>query len=245
MRYLLLFLLVVPYPAYAQALLADLSSHIIAVRTDFKGADVLLFGSLDQPLQKDDNLIITVQGPTATVRMRERHRRYGLWLSGNAVDLHGVPQFFSILSAAPYSNLPESVKAQYNFGLDVLRFNSTSGLNDSDLAVYHNGLIEKYSSSRLYREQQGSISFLGERLFRVNIPFPQSVPVGSYQVMVYVLHGSEVIAAQSSSLLISKDGLGADIAFLAKKYSFLYAFLCLSLALGAGWAGFTVFKRMR
>ena len=95
-----------------------------------------------------------------------------------------------------------------------------------------------------YQEHIGAITFLGDRLFRARIAFAPNVPVGNYQVRVYLLRNGEITAAQSSNLLISKAGIGADIAFAAHQWPLLYGLGALCTALLCGLGGYGLFRRL-
>src|ERR1700724_3696361 len=61
--------------ARAQALVADLTSHLIAITTGFTGASVVLFGATDGP----GDVIVAVRGPEREMTVRRKRRVAGIW----------------------------------------------------------------------------------------------------------------------------------------------------------------------
>ena len=53
-------------PARAEALVADLTSHLIAITTGFTGASVVLFGAIDGP----GDVAVVVRGPDREMTVR-------------------------------------------------------------------------------------------------------------------------------------------------------------------------------
>src|SRR6202023_4241618 len=62
-------------PTRAEALIADLTSHLIAITTGFTGASVVLFGATDGP----GDVIVAVRGPDREMTVRRKRRVAGIW----------------------------------------------------------------------------------------------------------------------------------------------------------------------
>lgn len=231
-------------PALGQALIADLSSHIIAVNAGFQGAELVLFGSLDAQLTPADEVVVVVSGAPASVRVREKIRYLGVWGVSKPVDFQAVPQFYAVLTAQrDLENIPVFVRDSYRLGALYPKWYASSELDNSMQERMRAGLYVGMQQRGLYTLYSKKIKFLGDRLFRATLQFPQQVPVGRYQVMVYLLRSGDVVAAQSTSLLISKDGLGADVAWIAHRYPITNAFVVVALAIGCGWIGHFLLRR--
>jgi uncharacterized protein (TIGR02186 family) len=229
-------------PAHADQLVADLSSHIIAVRADFHGAQLVLFGTLDPPLTPEDNLLVLIRGPLQHLVVRQKKSWMGLWLNKGAVEFRDVPAFYRIYAAHDLDQtIPDVVRNRHNIGLDSLVM-----VNEPNENPYRQYIVDKrlLPEERTYSNDTGGISFLGNSLFRAEIDFPQRVPVGLYTVETLLIRQGVVIAAQTSPLQISKDGIGADVAWLAHEHAYLYGLITLIIALsGGGLAAFIWGKR--
>ena len=79
----LLVLGLTPRNTYAQdGLIADMSDHLIAITTGFTGADVLLFGAVDE----DSSIVVTIRGPEQNILVRRKSRVAGVWINDKEID---------------------------------------------------------------------------------------------------------------------------------------------------------------
>jgi uncharacterized protein (TIGR02186 family) len=80
-------------------------------------------------------------------------------------------------------------------------------------------------------------------LFRTRIYFPSNVPTGTYTVEVFLVRDGNVVSAQSTPLVISKIGFGAELFDFAHRHPALYGILAVLVALAAGWLAGVAFRR--
>jgi hypothetical protein len=73
--------------------------------------------------------------------------------------------------------------------------------------------------------------------------FPANVPTGIYTAEVYLVKDGEIISAQTTPLIISKSGVGAEIFDIAQRHSALYGLCAVTLAIAAGWVAAFAFRR--
>jgi uncharacterized protein (TIGR02186 family) len=95
----------------------------------------------------------------------------------------------------------------------------------------------------LFSSEPGSVSFLGDTLFRTRVTFPANVPPGIYQVQVLQFAGGEVVGAQTSTLEVAKMGIEAELYELAQHRPAAYGLASIVLALAAGWGANVMFRR--
>ncbi len=88
------------------------------------------------------------------------------------------------------------------------------------------------------------MQFLGARLFRADFQFPANVPTGSYLVEVLLIRDGQIAGAQTTPLVVSKIGVGADIFEFAHRHSAAYGIIAIVIALLAGWAAHLVFRKV-
>jgi uncharacterized protein (TIGR02186 family) len=84
---------------------------------------------------------------------------------------------------------------------------------------------------------------LGARLFRVDVHFPSNVPLGIYQVQVFLFRDGAVAGAQTTPLVIGKAGLDAEVYEFAHRQAAAYGALAVAIALLAGWLAGSIFRR--
>ena len=82
-------LMLLSAPAHGQALVADLTNHLIAITTGFTGASVVLFGATDGP----GDVAVVVQGPDREMTVRRKRRIAGIWVNSREVMFANVPSF--------------------------------------------------------------------------------------------------------------------------------------------------------
>jgi uncharacterized protein (TIGR02186 family) len=237
---LLLLIVAGLHPARAQApLIADLDDHLIAITTGFAGADVLLFGTTDGP----GDVIVVVKGPVADVEVLRKERVGGIWINRKGLGFQNVPAVYMMASSKPLPTLlPDDQRAFYQMGIENVRMVPVSP-DDSDLKLFSDALIRAKQTSGLFSDQPARILFIGDRLFRVNLRVPSTVPTGTYLAEVYLVRDQKIVGAQTTPLVISKIGFGADIYDFAHRHSAAYGVIAILVALFAGWMAHLAFRR--
>jgi uncharacterized protein (TIGR02186 family) len=223
---LFLFLAIPSGWAWAQPLLADLSHHMIAIQTDFQGQDLILFGTLDAPLGPEDDLVIVVKGPSETLDVRQKGRQGVLWVNEKTMRFDNIPSLYHIYRYGTLASLSEIILARQELTLDRLKLNTKDPKDP-----FRQALVDSKKQWGLYKEDTTSIVFRGPHLFRADVDFPVRVKTG------------DIIAAQTTPLMISKDGIGADIFFFAHNHAFWYGVLAIILALFSGWMAFVIMRK--
>lgn len=228
-------------PAWAQSLVADLSSHLIAITTGFTGTDVVLFGAVDG----DGDVAVVVQGPEGEVTVRRKDRVAGIWMNVEDVAFARVPAYYNVAVTAPLDGaVPPSVLQRHEIGLDYVRLLPEKvKLPPEKLAEFRAALIRNKQRAGLYTTEVGEVSFLGQRLFRTRIFFPANVATGTYTASVFLIRDGDVVSAQTTPLLVSKIGFSANVFEFAQRNSVFYAILGIMLAVTSGWLAGIVFRK--
>jgi uncharacterized protein (TIGR02186 family) len=225
----------------AEPLVADLSNHLIAITTGFTGAQVLLFGATDGP----GDVVVVVRGPTGHAVLRRKDRIFGIWINSASRTFEEVPNFYAVASSRPLDELLNQEAAQkYNIGLENLAIRPVSDADSPATAEMLKALTRIKIGEALYQPAAGKVTFLGDRLFRVDFHFPANVPTGSYLVEVLLIRDGAVASAQTTPLVVSKIGVGADIFEFAHRHSAAYGIISIVIALLAGWLAHLAFRRV-
>ncbi|WP_328702945.1 TIGR02186 family protein [Arenibaculum pallidiluteum] len=226
--------------ARAQQLVADLSSHLIAITTGFTGTEVVLFGAVDGP----GDVAVVVQGPAGRVNVRRKERIAGIWMNTRSVEFDDVPGYYAVATSRPVERLAEpSVLAREEIGTSNIALVAT-GAPPGRAAEFREALIRGKRSQGLYPEGPVPVTFLGDRLFRTTIHFPANVPTGAYTVGVFLFRNGQVISAQTTPLVVSKIGFSAEVYEFATRQSLAYGIAAVAVALASGWAAGAVFRRV-
>ncbi|MDE1149005.1 MAG: TIGR02186 family protein [Azospirillaceae bacterium] len=227
-------------PAQAQTLVADLSSHLIAITTGFTGTDVVLFGAIDQP----GDVAVVIEGPETALAVRRKDRMAGIWMNNETLKFSHVPGFYEVAASKPLDTLlPPAVAQRHEIGLDHVRMLPRVDADAATVAEFRSALIRNKQREGLYGTEVGEVAFLGQRLFRTSIYFPANVPTGLYTVSVFLIRDQDVVGAQTTPLAVSKIGFSADIYDFAQRDGLVYGLLGVLLAVGAGWLAGTLFRK--
>ena len=229
-----------PGGAAAQALVADLSDHLVAVTTGFAGAELLLFGAVEG----EGDVVVVVRGPEERATVRRKERVLGVWMNTDELTIGEVPSFYAVASSKPLDQLaPERTLARHQIGVEHVRFQLPAGVTRREAAEFQAGLVRNKRRQGLYDLGVGRVNFLGGRLFRADVLLPSNVPTGTYFVTVFLLRQGEVVSAQTTPLDVSKVGVGARIFDIAHRHAAAYGLLAISIAVAGGWIAGTVFRR--
>jgi uncharacterized protein (TIGR02186 family) len=226
----------------AQALVADLSHHLIAITTAFVGTDVVLFGVSEG----GGDIVVTVHGPREDQVVRRKSRVAGIWVNRESLAFRRVPSYYAVASTGPLAQIARpDVVTRLELGTEHLRLEpiDAAGLEISEIASFQDALVRLKQEQGLYTRTPGEIDFLGEELFRTTLAFPANVPPGIYQVQVFELEDGFATDAQRSTLVVSKVGLEADLFDFAHHRAPLYGLTAIALAILAGWLASVIFRR--
>jgi uncharacterized protein (TIGR02186 family) len=242
----LLCLVFLATPVSAKELTADVSNHLISIRTDFDGASLVLFGTVDPPFAEQDNVIVLVRGASESVILRQKTRLMGIWMNTQYALFEPVPSFYRLLSARPIAEtiLP-AIAARHEIGVSNIRLPISMADIDGDaIPAFRQAYLDKRRQQQLYSDNEGAVTFLpGNRLFRASIDFPKNVPPGNYQIDIFLVQEGQIIDAQTTPLYVSRDGVGADVHFVAMSRPLTYGIACVIMALAAGWLAAWAFRR--
>lgn len=238
-----LLLLLASFPARPAGLVADLSHHLVAITTAFAGSEVLIFGTVADPAR---DVIVTVRGPASETAVRRKTEVGFIWLNTQTVTFTDVPEFYAVAASGPLEEIADPAELdRQQIGARRLRLEpiAIEGVGDRQVPVFREALVRRKERSGLFVDRIGRVTFLGEGLFRTTIHLPSNVPPGNYQVRIFELDQGYIVAAQNSSLIVSKVGLEADLFDLAHRWSSIYGLGSVLLAVTAGWSASVIFRR--
>jgi uncharacterized protein (TIGR02186 family) len=236
---LLALIALAPAPVCASSLVADLSSHSIAITTGFTGASVVLFGAIDGP----GDVIAVVRGPERDVTVWRKGKVAGIWANAEDITFINVPSFYAVAASKPLAELlSPSAGALYKIGTDNLKFETTSPTDPDRLKLFANALIDVRKRAGVFSPNHEKIAFLGDKLFRTTFYFPTNIPTGAYLVEVFLVHDKDVVGGQTTPLIVSKVGVDAAVFDFAHRNSLAYGAIAVMMAVMAGWIASLPFR---
>jgi len=222
----------------ARALVAEVSQREIAVRTDFTGAELIVYGAKDSI---PTDIVIAVRGPPMPVVVRQRTRIAGIWVNGASAMFEAAPGFYAVAATRPLAELlPETERRRFGLGLDALPLRAREARAEDS---FRQALVALKVERGLYRQQDTGVTVTGERLFSVRIFLPPTVPPGLYQVDVFGVQGRRVEAVRDLTFAVRRVGTSAEIWRFAHMHPWLYGVAAVIAAAVVGWAGSIVFRR--
>ncbi len=225
--------------AAAKTLVADLSSHEIAITTGFSGTKLLLFGAKDP----GGDVVVVIRGPARDERVRRRVRIAGMWVNGASMVFPGLPAFYHVAATRPLEAVaPQAVLADRRIGVDRLALPAAANATGDTALVYRKALIRNKTRQQLYAYDPTGIKVIGDRLFRTAVIFPANVPTGPYRVEVFLFDQGREVGRRESTLVVRKVGIEASVFNLAHQQSALYGAAAILIALGFGWLAGVIFR---
>lgn len=236
--------LLLPLPAMAKPLVADLSQYEIAIDTSFTGAKLILFGAR----QAAGDVVVVVRGPARDYTLRQKERVAGIWVNRRSMELERIPDYYAVASSKPLSSiLPSDMRNALQIGIHYLPFRQNAlaeELNETQIESFKNAFTADRTGRNLYTESAHSITFMGDTLFKTVLPFPDTTPRGGYTAETYLIYNGQIVGIQSTPLFVVKRGLDAAIFEMAHESPVLYGALAIIIAVSAGWLAALVFRKL-
>jgi uncharacterized protein (TIGR02186 family) len=244
---LLLALLASALPAMAQneTVALDTSTKEISIAPDFSGAEIAVFGAVDNSKQATRtsgyyDIIIVFRGPAETIVTRRKQRVAGIWLNGDARTFTRVPSFFGVLSNRPISEIADADTLRgFDIEFDPAPLDEEIGPPDE----FERALLRLKERDGMYVKAPLSVVFLSRSLFRATIKLPVQVLEGTYTAQIYLFHDGKLLSWDTAFLEVRKVGIERTIYTLALTQPWLYGIVAVAIAVLSGLLGWALFRR--
>lgn len=229
-----------PLSAAARTLVADLSSYHIEIDSAFTGEELLLFGARNGT----GDVLISVRGPETRFTVRKKERVMGVWMNREQVTFPPLPQFHLFASSKDFNDIQAlPLLTALEIGPEYLSFGLDDALPSEVRRAFMNALLDQLYGESLYSKQDGTLSFMGETLFKARLPFPDTLPRGEYSAEVYLIDKGQLVSMQSIPLHVYKSGLDAFLYDFAHNLPAIYGLAAVLIALLVGWGVNYLFDR--
>ena len=239
-------------PAQAEKLISTLSTSRVLISSNFTGADVVLFGSVERDAQTVSrrggyDIVVTVTGPRETVVTYRKQRVFGIWVNADQRTFVKAPSYLTVLSNRTINDIADVNTLRRNqTGLArVLLPQEIAGdIADSTRDdPFRQAFLRLKIERELFRETQNGVTFLTPALFRAAIPIPDNAPTGSYEIDVKLFADGALLTRQQTALEIVKVGFEQFVAQAAREHGLLYGLATALMALLTGWFASVVFRK--
>jgi uncharacterized protein (TIGR02186 family) len=220
----------------------DLSQKEIQIETDFNGKEIIVFGIF----QKDEDTILTIQGPKKDTKVLKKERLAGFWINTKQVIYKQLPTLFFIASSSPIKdilNYETIIKEKLHF--DELLINTITQRNfteQKNLDIWTNNLIKIKKNENLYKELD--FNNIDNKLFQTRVFFPENSIPGEYKVSIYQVKNNIIQSKKDRVINIKKSGIGEKIYKFAHQESAAYGLLSILFAILSGLLAATIFRKI-
>jgi uncharacterized protein (TIGR02186 family) len=248
----LLALAVSVVPAGAEQLVTSLSNYRVSIASNFAGADLVLFGTVDRDAatvarRSGYDIVVTVIGPRQTVVTWRKERVLAIWVNAESRTFVNAPSYLAVLANRPVEAIanPE-LQRRLQIGLNNILLPQDIAGDVADVVrddPFRMAFVRLRGEQGLYLERTNAVTFLTPTLFRTAIPLPADAPIGSYEVDVKLFADGVMIARERSAFELYKVGFEQLVANAARYHGLLYGLGTAGLALFVGWLASVVFRR--
>jgi hypothetical protein len=209
-----------PAPA-PERIQIGLSTDRIMIRSDFSGADLTIFGSVDNA----DSLASRINTQSET--------------------FVNVPASYAVSTTRALQDMADpSMYRQLSLGIETIHLQPGSALDTpATIEEFGRALRDRKRATGLYNERIGGVQFLSQNLFRATVSLAPNVPLGTHRARAFLFKSGAFIGESSASLGIYKAGFEQSVYEAAHRYSLLYGLFAVALAMLTGWVGSIVFRR--
>ena len=147
---------------------ADVSTRTIAVTSGYSGAEILVFGTIENSRQPSAesgfyDVVVVVEGAPEALMVRKKGRVAGLWVNTSTFNFNAVPSYYAVASTRPLEEFADATILDENgIGLDAVRMaaaaDSAVRVSSEDLIAYKSAVTRlKQSASLFKRDDYGVV----------------------------------------------------------------------------------------
>lgn len=227
-----------------------LSTDRVLITADFSGADLTIFGALDNAdpqilRQGRYDVVVVLEGPARPIVVRRKDRVLGMWINLDSETFLNVPISYSLATTrAPQDITDANSYRQLALRADNIHLQPLE--RDGDpmrIEEFTAALRQLKKSTGLYSENVGGVQFLSQSLFRATLDLAPNVPVGTHKARAFLFRNGIFIKETSAQLSIAKAGFEQWIYRASLDNSLLYGLFAVLLATVTGWLGRIIFRK--
>lgn len=227
-------------------LVPEVSQPEIQVRQGFTGTEMLLFGAIldpsGRPVIGGYDIVVVLKGPTQAILLREKAKRFGIWLNNDSTAFRSAPSFFAVASSRPISQIvDERTAAIYELGLNFLQLSPSGAIDPVQQTRFNRGLVDLMRRHGLYQENGHGVTLSNGVLYQARIAVPSNVTTGRYTAETFAITRGRVVASAIADVEVKKTGFERIVAREADRSAFLYGLSAMALSVLMGWAAGRLF----
>ncbi len=227
-----------------------LSTDRIAITADFSGANLTIFGAIENPdllvsRQGRYDVIVALEGPAQPVVVRCKERILGMWINTRSETFINVPVSYSMSTTRPLQDITD-LDSYHQLSLGpaniYLEPQEKRG-NPLTVQEFTDALRDRKEALGLYFDNIGGVQFRSHNLFSATLPLAPNIPVGTHKARALLFRNGLFIKETSTQLAIVRSGFEQTIFRFASDHGFGYGLFAIGLAMLAGWFGRIIFRK--
>lgn len=242
-----------PAPVEPERVEADVSTRSIAVTSGYSGAEIVVFGTVENSRQPSAesgfyDAVVIVEGAPEPLVARKKSRVAGLWINTSTFAFSGVPSYYAMASTRPVEEFADAATLdELAIGFERVRMAAASQpgtrVSSADLLDFKAAVVRLKQGQNLFLRDDYGVAFSGRSLFRSSIQLPANVPVGPLTARVYLFHEGKLLSRYQSRVILAREGVERWLHNFAFGQPVLYGMFTVLLALSAGVLASAVFRR--
>jgi len=237
-------------PEHPEKLEIGISTDEIAISSDFRGADLTIFGAIEgyDPallVQGKYDIVVALEGPKDDATVRKKERIFGIWVNRRSMTFELVPESYSLSSTRDVETIAPTAELNgVGVGIEHIRLTPTGYFGDgSNLTEFREAFKRLKESGGYYQRDPGGVQFISASLFKATVRLPASVPNGTHVVRAHLFRDGVFISEKALPLRVSKTGIEQMISSAAYDNSLAYGIFAVLLAVLTGWLASLVFRK--
>ncbi len=240
-------------PTAQERVEADVSTRTIAITSGYSGAEILVFGAIENSRQPSAesgfyDVAVVIEGAPEPLMVRKKGRVAGLWVNTSTFNFNAVPSYYAVASTRPLEEFADAALLEENaLGLEAVRMSAAADsavrVSSEDLVAFKDAVRRLKQSADLFKRADYGVIFTGRSLFRATISLPATVPVGPLTARVFLFHEGQLLSKYQARVVLEREGIERWLYAFAFERPFLYGIVAVLLALITGLAASAVFRR--
>jgi uncharacterized protein (TIGR02186 family) len=223
----------------------------VAVTSQFHGSTL----KVDVAAPPGTEIVLKLEGRRRDVVFNQKGRVLVVWMNVGEVTIGNAPQAYMLYTSAERGELASGdALRRLGLGLEALGPEIETRGEGMDRETMLREFYDYKRKSGLYRVAYGALrpqageagrDGTGLEHYMVGIDLPSRVPVGDYEVDLYVFEDGEVVDTTSEAVTVEKTGFPLFVSRLARDHPGEYGLLAIVVAVVAGFLVGLVFSRAR
>lgn len=237
----------------AERVEADVSTRAIAITSAYTGAEILVFGAIENSRQPSAesgyyDVVVIIEGAPEPLVLRRKSRVAGLWVNTTSFAFNAVPSYYAVASTRPPDEFLDPADLdELGIGVEYARMAASAAsavrVSSAELFDYKAAVRRLKAEQNLFLADDYGVVFTGRSLFRCKIILPANVPVGPLTTRVLLFHDGKLLSRYQARVTLEREGIELWLHDFAFQRPFLYGISTVLLAIAAGLAASAIFRR--